>query len=93
MPYSTATPPIIATQPFSNTAPQVWTYSSADSHATIDGASYIADGKELGMRVGDLVIAWSTGDGDGKIHRVASVAAPADARSPGAGPYAATLES
>ena len=73
--------------------PSLWMYSGTDSHATTDGASFFSDGATKGMRVGDLVLVWSTGDGTGKIHRVASVAAPADPRSPGAGPFAATLAS
>ncbi len=63
--------------------PSIWQYTSADSHATIDGAGYISDGYDKGIRAGDIVIAWSTGDANGKIHRCASVQAPADARSPG----------
>lgn len=38
----------------------VWDYSSADPIATVTGASYITDGKALGMKVGDTLMVYDT---------------------------------
>lgn len=74
--------------------PSLWIYNTADSNASVDGANYISNGYEKGLRANDLVLVFSTSDGSGKIHRVSSVQAPADPRSPGnTSTLAATLTS
>ena len=35
--------------------PKVFTYFSADPHATVEAVGYFANGKRLGMLVGDIV--------------------------------------
>lgn len=40
-----------------STAQGVWVYGpQADAHGTVEGTGYFANGKRLGMKVGDIVI-------------------------------------
>lgn len=41
-------------------APSLWTYQSADSHATVVGAAYFANGLDMGLKANDVVIAVDT---------------------------------
>ena len=63
MAYNTSNPPALVFGTVGNTR-KVWLYSSADAAATIDAAGYFSDGYDLGMRDGDLLLAYDTG---GKI--------------------------
>jgi hypothetical protein len=56
MTYATTNPPSLMQQSIGNSAPAIWTYSSTDATATVDGSGYITNGGALGMKVGDLVI-------------------------------------
>lgn len=56
MTYATSNPPSLMQQSIGNSAPAIWTYSSTDATATVDGSGYITNGGALGMKVGDLVI-------------------------------------
>lgn len=58
MSYSTSNPPQLVVQGIGNGAPSIWTYQSADPIGTIDGAGYITNGGQLGMKLGDLVFAF-----------------------------------
>lgn len=40
--------------------PRVFLHTSADPHATIEGVGYFANGKRLGMAVGDVVMSVAT---------------------------------
>lgn len=77
MAYSTSTPPQLLMGSFAGVGPSVWTYSSTDGAATVDGAGYITNAKGLGMKAGDIVFVSDT-DASPLIvttHIVASIAA------------------
>jgi hypothetical protein len=73
MAYSTATPPRMKANGGLYGPGQTWTYSTADTAATVDTAGYITNGLDLGMKVGDLVEVTVTGTGVITTHRVVSV--------------------
>ncbi len=60
MSYSTSNPPKLLVSSFDGNGPSVWTYSSTDGAATVDGDGYITNGGDLGMRVGDIVFVTDT---------------------------------
>ena len=62
------------------TGMQEWTYISGDASATVRAASYITDGGSRGMRVGDLVKHYDTGNLLVNEYRVVTVSST----SPGA---------
>jgi hypothetical protein len=37
------------------TTPKLWMYASADPIATVQGAAYVSDGIQRGLRIGDIV--------------------------------------
>jgi len=53
MAYSEDNPPVLMCGSI-NTG-QIWYYKSADVHTDVDAANYFTNGKELGMRAGDVV--------------------------------------
>ena len=58
MAYSTLNPPMKISQgPLDDTigGPTLWAYRSVDAIATVLGAGYFTNGRDLGMEVGDLV--------------------------------------
>jgi hypothetical protein len=59
MAYATSNPPALVFGTVGN-ARKVWLYSSADAAATIDASGYFTDGHDLGMRDGDLLLAYDT---------------------------------
>lgn len=60
MAYATSNPPVKVSAG-TGLSPQVWIYSAgADAVATVRGAGYITNAKDLGMRVGDVVISIDT---------------------------------
>lgn len=59
MAYSTSTPPNMVCQSV-GAAPAVWVYASEDVHTDVDAANYFTNGKDLGMRVNDVVIVIKT---------------------------------
>lgn len=61
MAYVTSAPPRLISASLENTAPNLWTYSSADAVATVRVTGYITNGGQLGMKVGDLVFVFVTG--------------------------------
>lgn len=54
MAYSTSNPPVLIAQPI-GTGPAIWVYASEDVHTDVDAANYFTNGKELGMRINDVV--------------------------------------
>lgn len=54
MAYATSNPPSLVAGPLTS-AGKIWLYRSADPTATVDGAGYITNAGELGMKVGDVV--------------------------------------
>jgi hypothetical protein len=65
--YEPSNPPTVIAGPLASfntteapATPRLWLYSSADPIATVQGANYIANGIQLGMRVGDIVFVSDT---------------------------------
>lgn len=79
MAYSTSSPPKLVTPSFTNVSGEVslWSYTSADTAATVDTTGYITNGGALGMKVGDLVIVTVSGTGAVGTHRVVTVSSTA----------------
>ncbi|MDX0180851.1 hypothetical protein GOC16_08295 [Sinorhizobium meliloti] len=59
MAYATSNPPNMVCQSV-GAAPAVWVYASEDVHTDVDAANYFTNGKDLGMRVNDLVMVIKT---------------------------------
>ena len=59
MAYATSNPPALVFGTVGNTR-KVWMYSSADAAATVDASGYFIDGYDLGMRDGDLLLAYNS---------------------------------
>lgn len=76
MAYSTSTPPMLVSG-FNGEGPKLWMYKSADATATVNTAGYITNGGDLGMKVGDVVIAHDTATPTVTILAVQSVSATA----------------
>ena len=55
MSYSTSNPPALVSMAPLTAAGKLWLYSSTDPTATVDGAGYITNAGQLGMKVGDIV--------------------------------------
>lgn len=79
MAYSTSTPPRLLLPSFTDESGEssLWTYSTADTAATVDTTGYITNGGALGMKVGDIVLVTVTGTGVITSHRVVTVSATA----------------
>jgi hypothetical protein len=60
MAYSTSNPPRLQSISPLTGAGQTWVYRSTDPIATVDGAGYITNAYDLGMKAGDLVIVMDT---------------------------------
>lgn len=69
MAYSTATPPVTAVARIGgiaanstsvyNRAPALWLYNTSDGTTVLQNAGYFSNGKALGMRYGDMLLALS----------------------------------
>lgn len=70
MAYSTSAPPRLITHGNIGGGPNVWLYTSADAAATVDGSGYFTDGYKLGMRDGDLIFVYDTGNKIWSAHTV-----------------------
>lgn len=68
MAYSTSNQPRLVQQAIAG--PREWLYSSADASATIDASGYFTDGYALGMRDGDILKAYDTGNKIWSSHTV-----------------------
>jgi hypothetical protein len=55
MAYTTANPPKLLKAAIAG-GPALWSYRSADAKATVVGAGYISNARELGMAAGDFVL-------------------------------------
>jgi len=79
MAYSTANAPLavapriggIAANSTSvaNRAPALWLYNTSDGTTVLQGAAYFTNGRDLGMRYGDVMLglSWSTESSTGHI--------------------------
>ncbi|HEX5461886.1 MAG TPA: hypothetical protein VFX20_18120 [Steroidobacteraceae bacterium] len=72
MAYDTTKPPVRMSQGIDSFT--VWAYQSADAAATVKAAGYISNAKDIGMKVGDLVLIADTGTPLGSIAIVSAVA-------------------
>jgi len=64
-------------------APALWLYASEDIHTDVDAANYFTNGKDLGMRVNDVVIVIKTTATIGAtLHVVTEVSADGATVSP-----------
>lgn len=70
MTYATSNPPRMMVAGSIGGARNIWIYSSADAAATIDASGYFTDGYNLGMRDGDLILAYDTGNKIWSAHTV-----------------------
>lgn len=59
MAYSTSNPPFLIVSQLGGTF-KIFGYSSTDAQATVAGSSYITNGQDLGMGLGDLVFVRDT---------------------------------
>ena len=75
MAYATSNPPVLLTPSFDNTAnfPGIWVYSSTDIGTAVDAAGFFTNGKDLGMKVSDIVLVYATGTKAVTSHTVATV--------------------
>jgi hypothetical protein len=73
MAYSTGNPPALISQGLGGYGKQ-WAYvTAADAAGTIDGADFITNGYDLGMKVSESVIVVDTATPLTTFHRVESV--------------------
>lgn len=55
MAYSVDNPPALISQMVGKNGGSVWVYDSADAATVVRAAGYISNGRELGMKTGDIV--------------------------------------
>lgn len=72
MVYSTSNPPQQLV-PSIGDRPSIWAYESADDDATVNGAGYITNADDLGMKVGDFVYVFDTATPLGSLHYVNAI--------------------
>lgn len=78
MAYSTSNPPLRVVSANDGATPSIWAYASADAWSLIEGAGYFTNASNLGMRLGDIIIATETDNGYGtSIHAVSAIASGA----------------
>jgi hypothetical protein len=71
MAYSTSNPPRkVLELGVMGDGGNLWVYSSADAHATVDASGYFTNGYQLGMRDGDLCFVYDTGNKIWSAHTV-----------------------
>ena len=57
--------------------PNIYVYTSADIHTDVDATGYFSDGKDFGMKVGDVVFVQVTPAYTTTIHSVSAVSGTA----------------
>lgn len=62
MVYSTSNPPYMLLGGIATVQGRIWQYVSTDDAATVDGAGYITNAKDLGMKAGDFVFVIDSDD-------------------------------
>ncbi len=72
MAYSANNPPSLIADSIGGGG-SLWLYKSADDDATVNGANYVANARDLGLAVGDLVLVIDTATPKGSFHYVASL--------------------
>ncbi|HEV2898848.1 MAG TPA: hypothetical protein VGX71_13630 [Pseudaminobacter sp.] len=74
MAYETSNPPKCVLSGFGGSA-SLYVYTDGDAHGTVSGAAYFANGKDLGMKIGDVVIVQNTTGYTTTTHSVSAVSA------------------
>ena len=74
MAYSATNSPKCVVAGFGGGA-SIWSYESADAHATVAGAGYFTNAKTLGMKVGDIVFVKVTPAYTVTTHAVSAISA------------------
>lgn len=74
MGYVTSIPPA-AYIPGVGSYPTVWVYKSADDDGTVNGANYISNASDLGMKVNDIVLVIDTTTPKVSLHSVSAISA------------------
>lgn len=72
MSYATTNPPQLMV-PAIGARPALWSYSSTDDDASVNGSGYFTNGKKLGMKLGDAVYVWDSTTPKGSMHYVSVV--------------------
>jgi hypothetical protein len=72
MAYAVTNPPQVLV-PGIGSKPTMWSYSSTDDDATVNGSGYFTNGKSLGMKLGDSVYVWDSTTPKGSQHYVSVV--------------------
>lgn len=78
MAYATSAPPRLLASAKDGSTPRLWIYQSTDPSVTVAGTSYITDGENLGMRLGDAVIVQDTNNAYASVmHTVSAISSGA----------------
>lgn len=77
MAYSALNPPRKIADAGISSAGSLWLYISVDPHTTVDDASYFTNGREVGMKVNDVVLVIDTSAHTTTMHHVTDVVQPA----------------
>lgn len=72
MTYATTNPPQIVAGGIGG-GRRVWSYQSADAHGDVDATDYFTNGRDLGMKVGDIVYVTNTSGYTVTTHAVSAV--------------------
>ncbi|MFA7333357.1 MAG: hypothetical protein WC130_03590 [Kiritimatiellia bacterium] len=89
MTYSVDNPPKLLSTLLAGNG-QLWYYEDGDDAATVAGAGYITNAKDLGMKAADLVIVHDTTTPLTTMHRVETIAANGSSNLTAATTIAAT---
>lgn len=72
MAYSTTNPPTCMTGPLTG-AGNLWQYRSTELGTAVDAAGYFTNAKDLGMKVGDMVLVYESTNVALRTHVVVTV--------------------
>lgn len=70
MAYSTSNPPKLISQPIGGVGSRIWAYRSENPAQDVNDVGFFDNALELGMKVGDMVIATDTGSAVTSVHFV-----------------------
>lgn len=73
MAYETTNPPKKIGGGIGASGPQIWIYIDGDAHGDVDATDYFTDGRDRGMRVGDIVFVVNTSGYTVTTHAVSVV--------------------
>ncbi len=74
MAYGTSNPPRVLCSG-GIAGPSLWYYTDGDADGTVIGADYFSNGDALGMKVGDFLLSYDTGNDLGTTMTVSAVTA------------------